>query len=230
MNRSITDKEIAKRYKDLLDIVNTIKNKDLKEVAQEILEDNKEEYCNRAGSSDYFKEEVYKQMDHHFFKGGLLYHTLGVTRLSLVIAEQYNFEGIDRDLLIFGAALHDIGKIEIYDRWKEEGPLKSQKRLENTMLKHTYLGVHKVHKYLDSRDDIDEILKQQALHMIATHMGKEAGAFGEPCMLEAIIIAKADNIDAMLDKRTYEMAHSKEDYFYDEKLKRTLYKSVNKLN
>lgn len=227
MNRRITEKEIECLYQEILEIIHTIKNDDLREVEQEVIEDNKQEFCNRAGSSDYWKEGVYIQIDHHFFKGGLLYHTLSVTKLALAIAEQYNFEGIDRDLVIFGATLHDIGKIDIYDRWNEEGPLKSKNRIENKMLKHTYLGVHKIHTYLEKRQTMEEVLKQQALHKIATHMGKDAGAFGEPCMLEAIIIAKADNIDAMLEQRSYEMAHSKEESFYDEKLKRTLYRSVN---
>ena len=122
---------------------------------------------------DYCINGEYKSGSHHFFKGGLLSHLLNVTKISLNIASLY--KGIDTDLVIFGASLHDIGKIITINEWKEKEELKSPSNIEGDLLEHTYYGVVLVKEYLDKNPDIDNILKQQALHIIASHMSKDIG-------------------------------------------------------
>ena len=115
---NLDKKEIEDIFKELLSIIEEIQNKDLKLVAIKIFEDNKEKIINRAAMPDYFKNGEYRHGGHHFFKGGLLYHLLNVTRISLNIAKLY--KGIDNDLVIFGACLHDIGKIITINEWNEK--------------------------------------------------------------------------------------------------------------
>mgnify|MGYP003315614325 CR=1 FL=1 len=84
------EQKIEEAFKELLEYINLIENKELANIAKAILMDNKESFCNRSAMPDYFNEGIYEEGTHHFFKGGLLYHSLAVTKLSLEIAKLYN--------------------------------------------------------------------------------------------------------------------------------------------
>lgn len=131
---------------------------------------------------------------HHAMRGGLLYHTLSIIRMCQAAAKEY--PSIDSDLLIAGAALHDIGKlIEI-----EATPLgvPTQYTTEGNLLGHLVRGAMMVREVgLDIGTPEDKLLLIE--HMMVSHHGKpEYGAAVPPKFLEAIVLSKLDELDATM--------------------------------
>lgn len=99
---------------DLEDIFNKciiykdkIRNNSLKDCCGKILIDYKDKLIKKPATTG----------SHHYFEGGLLYHTYCVTRNAITIMELYSNLKVDSDLVIFGALLHDIGKTNNYTDW-----------------------------------------------------------------------------------------------------------------
>lgn len=164
-----------------------IKNKSLKECCGKILIDYKDKLIKKPGTTT----------SHHYFEGGLLYHTYCVTRNAITILELYPNLNVDSDLVIFGALLHDIGKTKNYTDWDNKSEYKYN---GSQLLGHSYEGTHIVENYL-SEYDLNEEFKNQALHMIGSHMTEfsDCGTLVLPKMLEVIIIHFADKIDSTLE-------------------------------
>lgn len=181
--------ELENIYNYCIEYSNKIKNPILREVAHKIYNDYKEKIMNKPATPG----------SHHYFKGGLLYHLYSVTKNSIAICDLYPNLEVDRDLIIFGALVHDIGKANDFKDWSDE---KYETIFGNSMslLGHSYEGAHIVENYLKEYD-IDEQFKNQVIHMIGSHMNEysEWGALVLPKMLETIIISYADSIDAYLE-------------------------------
>lgn len=193
-----------------------IKNQNLKDCCEKILLDYKEKLINKPASTGF----------HHYFKGGLLYHTYCVTRNAITIMDLYSDLKVDSDLVIFGALLHDIGKTNNYTDWNG-----MSEHLDNgsQLLGHSYEGTHIVENYLEDYN-LEENFKNQVLHMIGSHMNEfsECGALVLPKMLEVIIINFADKIDATLEPAHNVISQVKKGESYkisDEP--RDYYKSLN---
>jgi 3'-5' exoribonuclease len=131
------------------------------------------------------------KQNHHAYLGGLLEHTISIATVCSVLADHYG-PAVDRDLLITGALLHDIGKIrEIGARagfpYTDEGKL----------LGHIVIGMQMV---ADAAAGIGELHAQRLLlvqHLIASHQGRfEWHSPREPRTLEALILHYADDLDA----------------------------------
>lgn len=131
---------------------------------------------------------------HHAMQGGLLYHTLSILRLCQQVAKLY--PGVDEDLLITGAALHDLGKVVEMDA--NELGLAGQYTTEGNLLGHLVVGammVRDVAKELGTPEDKLVLVE----HMIISHHGKpEFGAAVPPKFLEAFILSKLDELDASI--------------------------------
>ena len=131
---------------------------------------------------------------HHAMQGGLLYHTLSILRMCQQVAALY--PAVDEDLLITGAALHDIGKIVEMDA--NELGLASQYTTEGNLLGHLVVGammVRDVAKELDTPEEKLVLVE----HMIISHHGKpEFGAAVPPKFLEAFILSRLDELDASI--------------------------------
>lgn len=134
------------------------------------------------------------QSYHHNYIGGLLEHTLGVARVALGIAGVYG--GIDRDLLLLGALLHDIGKIKEMAftpgiEYTDEGKL----------LGHIILGIDMANELMGGIASVKPQVKNQILHLIASHHGEyEWQSPKRPKFLEAKILHLADLADAEVYK------------------------------
>ena len=104
---------------------------------------------------------------------------------------------IDRDLVIFGALVHDIGKVMDFNDFGSTEIINGNSA---ALLGHSYEGTHIVENYLKDYD-IDSQFKNQVIHMIGSHMNEysEWGALVMPKMLEVIIISYADGIDAYFE-------------------------------
>jgi len=140
-------------------------------------------------SERYFQAPAGKQW-HHAYLGGLAEHSLNMAEILLKIAEFY--PTADCDLLVAGALLHDIGKIEEFT-WEIGIDYTDRGRL----IGHITLGqeILTAHRKMDMQ--IPEDLWQQLMHLVLSHQGsKEMGSPIEPMTLEAILLYCADEMDS----------------------------------
>lgn len=138
---------------------------------------------------DIFCEAPAAQEYHHNYRGGLLEHSLGVMKLCDRIASVYDF--LDRDLLLVGALLHDVGKV------KELKILPSiHYSDEGRLLGHIVLGIQMADQLMEGLA-IDRELRNLLLHMIASHHGDyQWQSPRRPQIAEARVLHLADLMDA----------------------------------
>ena len=103
-----TSKDIDILINELGKYIEMIKDRELKSDIREFFEKNK-----------VFYETPGAQYNHHNYKGGLLEHTIQTVELALAVNNVIENLIIDQDLLIAGAILHDIGKINCYEYYNE---------------------------------------------------------------------------------------------------------------
>jgi 3'-5' exoribonuclease len=129
---------------------------------------------------------------HHAYVGGLLEHTVSVMKTCSVLAQRY--ESVNKELLVAGAALHDIGKIDEFN-WRASI---SYSDIGN-FVGHIVSGAILVKCVADAIPELDEMAALQIEHMIIAHHGeKEFGSPKRPKTLEAMILHMADDLDAKL--------------------------------
>jgi 3'-5' exoribonuclease len=130
---------------------------------------------------------------HHCYKLGLAEHTLSVAKVVLHLTDVY--PSLNRDLLITGALVHDIGKIEEYQT-KGYIEFTDKGRLHG----HITLGFHKIASMIEACDDFPKELGAQLLHLILSHQGAlENGSPVVPMTREAFVLYYADEIDSKLN-------------------------------
>lgn len=128
---------------------------------------------------------------HHAYAGGLLEHTLSVARLCRLLADSY--PELDRQTLLAGAILHDLGKIE-----ELSGGLNPDYTQEGRLLGHIYLGLSLLEPFLQA-SRLEPWLREHLRHLVLSHHGQlEYGACRLPQTAEALALHHADNIDAKL--------------------------------
>ena len=128
---------------------------------------------------------------HHAVLGGLLRHTFEVASIGRAIA---GVAGADRDLVLAGALLHDIGKLEAYS-WT--GPFELTRA--GTLLGHVTLGARMLDRRVHESADVpcNPLELDLLLHLVLSHHGKlEFGAPVQPMTLEAEILHYADDASA----------------------------------
>jgi 3'-5' exoribonuclease len=133
---------------------------------------------------------------HHNYVGGNLEHTVGVIRLCNNICEMY--PGIDRDLLITGAILHDIGKLKEYNTTAA-----IDKTEEGNFIGHIVIGDRwireKIAELKKNDKDFDQDLENHLCHLILSHHGKyEWGSPRMPKTVEACVLHQADLMDSQV--------------------------------
>lgn len=140
-----------------------------------------------------FKTAPAAKKMHHAYIGGLLEHTLSMTVLADRIIPHYS--GIDRDMLIAGVILHDIGKIRefVYDSkidYSDEGRLVS----------HIVIAVQILEEKLGRMEDFPPRQAVLLKHMIISHHGaREFGSPEPPKTIEAVLLHYIDEIDARVN-------------------------------
>ena len=131
---------------------------------------------------------------HHAYRGGLLQHILSVVGLASRLTEHY--PRLDHDLLVAGAILHDIGKIE---------ELTATRRLgystRGQLVGHVALGLEILERHSAGLEDSPLPLKSVLQHLIVSHHGEvEKGALREPMVAEAVVLHALDELDARLEQ------------------------------
>lgn len=133
---------------------------------------------------------------HHNYVGGNLEHTVGVLRLCKNICEMY--PGINRDLAIAGAILHDIGKIKEYVTTAAV-----DKTDEGNFIGHIVMGDRwirdKINELRTKDKNFDVDLENKLCHIILSHHGKyEFGSPRLPKTIEAMVVHQADLMDSQV--------------------------------
>lgn len=128
---------------------------------------------------------------HHACLGGLLEHSLAVAEAAAQLAGQRG--DLDRDLLVAGALLHDVGK----ERELSSGPAAFDYTDEGRMLGHVLLGTMEVGRRAAAVGNLSPRTRLLLLHLVASHHGqREYGAPVLPCTPEALALHHLDNLDA----------------------------------
>jgi 3'-5' exoribonuclease len=128
---------------------------------------------------------------HHAYRGGLLEHILQIMEVVVFLADTYK---ANRDLVIAGALLHDIGKLEELDY-----QVSIDYSAEGNLIGHIVIGVSMVREHIRDIPDFPRDLARQLEHLILSHHGAKAlGSPVVPMTVEAFILAAGDDLDAKL--------------------------------
>ncbi|KUG20627.1 MAG: HD domain-containing protein [Methanomicrobiaceae archaeon] len=136
-----------------------------------------------------FYEVPAAKRKHHDYAGGLAEHTLETARIAVAIARSVARAGMNRDLLLAGGLLHDIGKAFCFER----RGISFAARPEYDLIGHTTLGMNHLSRY---RTSIDPAAFCHLLHIVQSHHGP----YGEvlPQTPEAWAVHFADNASARI--------------------------------
>ncbi len=173
-------------YVEILDsMIESVDSEYLRQLLKIVFDKNGETYS-------LFLKATAASNNHHVGVGGLLFHTISVAKLALDILS--NYPQADRDMVLTGALLHDIGKIYTYTsgpyfEYTDDG------KLEN----HIIIGIKILTRAMDKIPDFPKSLEMVLLHVITSHHGAlEFGSPVVPKIPEAIIVHFADEIDAKM--------------------------------
>jgi 3'-5' exoribonuclease len=130
---------------------------------------------------------------HQAYRHGLLEHCLGVAQAVSAISA--TFPGIDRDVAVTGALLHDIGKLEAYTEDPQNIDLTDAGRLQGEIP----LGYYRIRRAIEDIDGFPAELAQAVVHIILSHHGTlEHGSPVVPCTREATLVHMIDNLGGRL--------------------------------
>lgn len=192
-----TDKDVKEMYQELTCYIKSLKNEYLRKLAEKYFLEDKvtaKAFCNHSAAKAV----------HHGFMGGLLEHTVSVTRLCDYIAK--NYPVVNRDLLLTAAMFHDVGKVQELSTFPENDYTDA-----GQLLGHIYIGAELLGKMIAEIPGFPEKLRNELLHCILAHHGElEFGSPKKPAIVEALALSMADNLDAKLQSMT-ELLNGTED-------------------
>lgn len=171
-------------YEVVLSIISSVNNEDIRKLLQAI-------YGDEAFRESFSRAPAAKGW-HHSYIGGLLEHVHDMAQLALRAADIY--ENVDKDILVAGVLLHDLGKlqelsVEAHIDYTDRGRL----------LGHITLGIEFLEEYLRGMEDFPAELELELKHMILSHHGSlENGSPVVPMTVEALLLHYIDNADAQV--------------------------------
>ena len=181
--------DVEQMYQELLTFVESVKNPYLSALL-------KRYYVEDQAFIKQFKASSAAKSVHHGFIGGLLEHTLSVTRLCQYYTKAYPV--LNRDLLITAAIFHDIGKTKELSAFPQNDYTD-----DGQLLGHIMIGAEMVHDGAASIPGFPERLENELKHCILAHHGElEYGSPKKPALAEALALNLADNTDARMETLT----------------------------
>ena len=181
--------DVETMYKELLDLINSIQEPHLRALLEYFFVQDKEFIKS-------FKAHSAAKSVHHGFVGGLLEHTLSVTKLCDFFCVRYPI--LNRDLLLTAAICHDIGKtreLSLFpaNDYTDEGQL----------IGHIVTGTETVGEVIRQIPGFPVLLANELKHCILAHHGElEYGSPKKPALAEAMALNLADNTDARMETMT----------------------------
>ena len=185
----VSRKNIEDMYRELLGLIDSIENKYLKELLNSFFRDD-ENFVKG------FKKSSAAKTMHHGFVGGLLEHTLSVTKLCDYYSTAYPM--LKRDLLLTAAMLHDMGKMKELSLFPANDYTD-----DGQFLGHIIIGTEMISEKIKDIDGFPSMLALELKHCILAHHGEyEYGAAKKPAIMEAMALYFADNTDAKMEMLT----------------------------
>ena len=168
--------------KKLNSYISSIENGDCKKIVNHIINKYYQKFITYPAATK----------NHHEFASGLLYHTLSMADIAMLIASYY--DNIDKDILISGCLLHDVGKvIEL------SGPIATKYTLEGKLLGHISIMVSEIRKTCEELNIVSEV-GLLLEHMVLSHHGeKDFGSPVPPLTKEAVILHFVDDLDSKMN-------------------------------
>jgi 3'-5' exoribonuclease len=180
-----SERDPEEMFAELRGIVNGFSNPHLQALVNSVLDDSR--------LANPFKMAPAAKTIHHAYRGGLLEHVLSLCQLSRLTAAHY--KTLDLDLLLTGAILHDLGKLEelSFDRgfgYSSDGQL----------LGHIILGLRMLNSKFEKLPNFPVKLRTLVEHMIVSHHGElEFGSPKVPIFAEAMLLHHLDNLDSKMN-------------------------------
>ena len=176
---------VEEMYKSVLRLIDTIRDEDYKTILQRFFVEDK-------NFVKMFKSSPAGMRIHHAYKGGLLEHSLSVAKLVDSVCRIYN--QLDRDLLVTGALLHDIGKVKEYVV-NSNG---IEVTTEGELVGHIVIGIEMLAQKARGIS-YEKFLKLK--HLIASHHGEfEWGSPVLPKTPEALVLHFIENMDSKINR------------------------------
>lgn len=181
----ITDKDVDEMLRELMGYLDSVKNPYLNRLLHSFFDEEgfQKAFCFHSAAKSV----------HHGFVGGLLEHTLSVTRNCDYFAKNYPF--LNRDLLISAAIFHDVGKLKELSTFPENDYTDA-----GQLLGHIMIGAEWVGEKIKQIENFPPVLENELKHCILAHHGElEFGSPKKPALIEALALSFADNLDAKME-------------------------------
>jgi 3'-5' exoribonuclease len=171
---------------DLRELLTTIQNPHLRRLLAAVFGEGSPTWSS-------YRDAPAAKRYHQAYRHGLLEHCLTVAQAVSAISA--TFPGIDRDIAVTGALLHDIGKLDAYQVQGGAISMSDQGRLYGEIP----IGYYLVRRTIDRLDGFPAELAQAVLHIILSHHGSlEHGSPVVPCTREATLVHMIDNLGGRL--------------------------------
>lgn len=182
----VSSKNVDEMYRELVALIAGIGNPYLKKLAESFFVDD-------MAFAKAFRFHSAAKTVHHGFVGGLLEHTLSVTKMCDYFTGAYPM--LNRDLLLTAAMFHDVGKTKELSVFPENDYTD-----EGQLLGHIIIGTEMVSERIKKIPGFPERLAVELKHCILSHHGElEYGSPKKPAILEALALNFADNADAKME-------------------------------
>ncbi len=183
--------ESERLVEQLQQLIGALNNLHLRRLGQAFLADT--DFLKR------FAKAAAAVSNHHAYPGGLLRHTVDLMEMAKLVGPRYSH--LDTERLIFGAFLHDLGKI---DEMSHDGEISYTDR--GQMLGHIVIGIQMLGEkiaLIEADQPFPDELRLHLEHLIVSHHGQlEFGSPKLPVTLEAVALHHLDNLDAKITSYT----------------------------
>ena len=176
----------AQMESDLRELLSTIQNPHLRRLLSTVFGPGSETWA-------VYRDAPAAKRYHQAYRHGLLEHCLSVAQAVSAISA--TFPGIDRDIAVTGALLHDIGKLHAYESQGGAISMSDEGRLFGEIP----IGYYIVRRTIEDLEGFPTDLAQAVLHIILSHHGSlEHGSPVVPCTREATLVHMIDNLGGRL--------------------------------
>jgi 3'-5' exoribonuclease len=179
-------RDVSQMEREVRDLIETVQEPHLRVLLERVFGEDSELWAGYrvAPAAKYY---------HQAYRHGLLEHSLGVAQAVSAISS--TFGGIDRDVAITGALLHDIGKLEAYTDDPQNIDLTDAGRLQGEIA----LGYYRIRRAIEDIEGFPAELSEAVCHIILSHHGTlEHGSPVVPCTREATLVHMIDNLGGRL--------------------------------